>query len=155
MRKLRVSDTIINMKISDHFLGYPKQTILVVTNNELAKLYRGFEREVTELEVIEAMLEKPAERAAGTANAAPPDVDELKRRNRFELYARLSERLQDLLRGEAEEIVMCAPEAYKNEIVEAMHTDVQKAIVELVPKNLASLPLDQVIRILQESKPKE
>lgn len=140
------------MQISQHYLGYPKKTLIVVTNNELAKLFSAHEREVEELEVMELSVEKPEHRAEGGANSAPPDIDEMKRHTRGELYSQLSSKLMELLKGDHEEIVLCAPEALKNEIHDAMHTDVKAAISELVPKNLASLPLDQIIRILQETK---
>ncbi len=140
------------MIISQHYLGYPKKTLIVVTNNELAKIYSAHEREVEEFDVLEVKPEKPEERASGTPNSAPPDVDELKRNSRMELYSDLSKRLQKLLKKDYEQIILCAPEASKNELAEAMHTDVAELISEVVPKNLASLPLDQIIRILQETR---
>lgn len=140
------------MIISQHYLGYPKKTLIVVTNNEVAKIYSAHERDVEELVVLESAPEKPAKRASGVANSAPADTDEIKKRGRLELYKELSEKLQLNLNKTFEEIILCAPEASKNEIIESMHTDVMKAVVEVVPKNLASLPLDQIIRILQESR---
>lgn len=141
------------MKFTQHYLGYPEKTLIVVTNNEVAKLYSALEREVEEIEVLESETEAPERRASGTPNSAPPDLDELKKHNRQELYSMLSKTLQSQLKKGYKEIVLCAPEAYKNEIIEAMHTDVMNAVNEVVPKNLASLPLDQIIRILQEKKP--
>ena len=140
------------MIISQHYLGYPKKTILVVTNNELAKLYSAFEREVEEIDLIEVTTAKPGKRSGGMINTAPPDIDEMKRHSRIELYADLSKRLLHLLKEGYEEIILCVPEAYKNELAEAMHADVLKVVSEVVPKNLASLELDQIIRILQESR---
>lgn len=140
------------MIISEHYLGYPEKTLIVVSNNELAKIYSAFEREVEELRVIEMKTETPGERASGVANAAPPDLDEMKQHVRGELYSELSDTLQSYLKKGYKEIILCAPEALKNEIVESMHTDVMNAVVETVPKNLASLPLDQIIRILQETR---
>lgn len=105
-----------------------------------------------EIDLLIVETEKPQKRATGTPNSAPPDLDEIKRHSRVKLYSNLSKKLQDFLKGDYEEIILCAPEALKNEITEAMHTDVMKAIKEVIPKNLASLPLDQTIRILKESK---
>lgn len=140
------------MIISEHYLGYPKKTLIVVTNNETAKIFSAFERDVEELDVIEIEFEKPERRSSGTANSAPPDTDEIKKHIRSELYATLSKRMQGLLNDGFETIILCVPEVSKNEIIEAMHTDVMKAVEETVPKNLASLPLDQIIRILQEAR---
>ena len=140
------------MKISEHYLGYPEKTLIVVSNNEIAKILGAFEREVEELDLLEITTKQPEHRASGTPNSGPPDIDEMKRHSRMELYANLNKKLMGLLKTKYKMIVLCAPEAYKNEIADAMHTDVMKAVVEVVPKNLASLPLDQVIRILQEKK---
>lgn len=139
------------MQISQHFVGYPKKTLIVVTNNELAKLFRAQDREIEELEILQVDTVAPDHRSDGTPNAGPPDVDSMKKHGRHELYAQLSGRLLDLLKDGYEELVLCAPEALKNELMDAMHTDVQKATTRLVAKNLASLPLDQIVRILQES----
>lgn len=141
------------MKISEHYLGYPEKTLIVVTNNELAKIYGADDRDVEEIDVLEVTTEKPEARAEGVANSSPPDIDEIKRHSRQELYKNLSKNLMNRLGDGYKKIVLCAPEALKNEITEAMHTDVMKAMDEVVPKNLASLQLDQIIRILQEKRP--
>ncbi len=141
------------MQISNHYLPYEEKTLIVLTNNEIAKLYQAEEREVEELEVIEMTTDLPEnERGSGTPNAAPPRIDDIKKHSRQELYRDLSGRLQKHLKNGFSEVVLCAPEVYKNEILEAMHTDVQSAIKELVSKNLAMLPLDAVIRILHETR---
>lgn len=140
------------MIISQHYLGYPKKTLIVVTNNEMAKIFSAYEREVEELKILEVEIEKPEARASGTPNSAPPDIDEIKKRNRLDLYSQLSDELQTLIKTGHEQIILCAPEASKNELAEAMHTDVTAVVNEVVPKNLASLPLDQIIRILQETR---
>ncbi|MFH1632146.1 MAG: hypothetical protein ABIA47_04000 [bacterium] len=140
------------MIISNNYLPYENKTLIILTNNECAKIHSAFERDVDELQVMEISTYIPEQRSTGTPNSAPPDVDEIKRHSRLELYADLSKRLQGLLKDGYSGIVMCAPEAYKNEIVDSMHTDVKNCIIEVVPKNLAMLPLDQVIRILQETR---
>ncbi|PIQ67335.1 hypothetical protein CO173_04325 [Candidatus Uhrbacteria bacterium CG_4_9_14_3_um_filter_41_35] len=141
------------MQISDHYLAYKEKTLLVVTNNELAKIYSVFERDVEELRTLKVKSAKPDERAGGTANSAPPDLDEVKKHDRLELYKSLNKLLFKLIKEDYKKIIICVPEAHKNEIVEEMHQDVKKLIGEnVVPKNLASLPLDQMMRILQESK---
>lgn len=136
------------MMISEHYLGYPEKTLLVVTNNELAKIFGAHEREVEEIDALEVTTEMPKE----TTNSSPADVDEIKKHSRVELYSELSGTLMRWLKEGYKEIVLCAPEALKNEITEALHTDVMNAVTEVVPKNLASLQLDQIIRILQEKK---
>ena len=140
------------MHISEHYADYPEKTIIVVSNNEVAKLLSAQGRELDELLVLEVNTEHPEARASGVPNSAPPDVDAMKAHARKELYAELSETLLGLLKKGYEKIILCSPEANKNEIVEAMHTDVANHVLDVVPKNLASLPLDQVLRILQETR---
>lgn len=140
------------MQISEHYLGYPKETLIVVTNNHQAKLLKAHDREIEEFEVLAADEREADERASGTANAAPPETDEERQHDRKELYHQLSDRLLELVHEGTEHIVLCAPEALKNQITDAMHTDVMKCVDEVVPKNLASLELDQIVRILQEKR---
>ena len=87
---------------------------------------------------------------SGTSNDGPRDLDEDKKNVRGAMYKNLSKYLLKQLQVGPADLVLCAPEALKNEVFEEMHTDVQKAAVEVVPKNLASLELDQIVRILQE-----
>lgn len=141
------------MKISDHYLGYSEKTLIVVTNNELAKIYGADGKDVEEIDMLELDIDNPEESSTGTPNSAPPDIDQIKRNERQGLYEDLSKKLIKWLGKGYTQIVLCAPEAHKNQITEAMHADVIKAIDEVVPKNLASLELDQVIRILQEKRP--
>lgn len=140
------------MQISNHYLGYPKRTLIVVTNNELAKIYRAFEKEIEEIEVIEGEEAASDGRGSGTANDGPPRTDEVRKHIRSDIYKALSNKLMEYIQGDDEEIILCAPEAHKNACVAEMHTDVMKAVKEVVPKNLASLPLDAVVRILQETR---
>jgi protein required for attachment to host cells len=137
------------MQISDHYLPYTKKTLIVVANSEIARLLIAQGRELDELEVFGVSTDLPETR---TAASAPIDVDEMKRHSRLELYKEISDRMQELLKEEIEEIILCAPEVHKNELSAAMHTDVTAHVKEIVPKNLASLALDQIIRILQENR---
>ena len=140
------------MEISTHYLPYLKKTLIVLTNNESAKILLAFERELVELETLTMKAEHAGKRATDPSLAFPPDSDEAKAHVRKELFAKLSRKLLKMLKVEAQELILCAPEVNKNELVAAMHADVSAVMVELVPKNLASLPLDHVIRILQETR---
>ena len=139
------------MHISEHYSDYPEKTLIVVSNNEMAKILAAHVREVEEIDVLEVTTEHPNDRATGGPNSAPPDLDAMKAHSRQELYADLSKRLLALTLKGHEQIILCSPEANKNEILEAMHTDVKNKVIAVVPKNLAQLPLDQIIRILQET----
>lgn len=140
------------MEISQHYSAYPKPTLIVITNNELARICKVNDRTIEEIERLEVPLEKPDHRAVGGPNSAPPDIDAMKEHNQMELYKALSELLLKQIQTDVAEILFCAPEIHKNTLMNAMHSDVQKAVKEIVPKNLASLPLDQIVRILNEHR---
>jgi len=138
------------MEISHHYQAYEKKTYIVVTNNELARVYVADDREIKEVKGFKAKEIDREGMQSGTPNDGPRDFDEDKRNVRHAMYQKLSKYLMKELKAEPAELVLCAPEALKNEVFEEMHADVQKVAVEVVPKNLASLELDQIVRILQE-----
>jgi stalled ribosome rescue protein Dom34 len=138
------------MQISNHYAPYEKKTLVVVTNNEVAKIFELQDREINLVSEIKAQEIEKVGRSSGKINDGPKDFDEEKRLTRVLMYKDLSEHLLGKIQKEQLDLILCAPEAYKNEIFEQMHSQVQKVAKEIVPKNLASLPLDQIIRILQE-----
>jgi len=136
------------MQISNHYAPYKTKTYIAVTNNEICKIFIIEEREVDLKKELHAQeIDREGEQS-GTRNDGPRNFDEEKRITRVAMYKDLSAYLMKKLKGA--DLILCAPEAFKNEIFETMHTDIQKAAKEIVPKNLASLPLDQIVRILQE-----
>ena len=139
------------MRISEHYPAFTKRTLLVLTNNELAKLYAGDGRDVTEYETLTTPELEPVKRATSAHGVGVPDLDEAKRHRLVELYAAINARLLELTRNDFLEIILCVPEANKNELVAALHRDVAKRVKSLVPKNLASMELGQVLRILFET----
>ena len=140
------------MQISQHYSPYADKTLIVLTNNDTAKLYHAHEREVEEILVMEVDPDFPEnEHGQGAPNAGEARVDEIKKQSRHAMYSDLNTKLMGLMKDGYVRIVLCAPKVHKNDILGAMHTDVQTTIGEVIPKNLAMLPLDQVIRILQES----
>ncbi len=140
----------MHMEISHHYQPYEQKTYIVVTNNELARVYIAKDREIEEVKEFKAKEIDREGMQSGTSNDGPRDFDEDKHNVRLAMYKSLSKYLMKELQKEPADLVLCAPEALKNEVFEEMHTDVQKAADEVVPKNLASLQLDQIVRILQE-----
>ena len=138
------------MEISQHYPAYEQKTYIVVTNNELARVYIAKDRDIEEVQAFKAKEIDREGMQSGTANDGPRNLDEDRRNVRLAMYKNLSKYLMKELQKELANLVLCAPEALKNEVFEEMHTDVQKAADEVVPKNLASLQLDQIVRILQE-----
>lgn len=135
------------MQLSDHYPSFPEKTLLVLTNNELARLFILLERDVAELSVIAT-----PEYAPAATPASPGDLDRVKLHRREELYTALAKEMRRQVEHEdIVDIILCAPEANKNDITAALTPDILKRIKTVVPKNLASMELVQVLRILFES----
>lgn len=139
------------MQISEHYPAFSKRTLLVLTNNEIAKLYAGEGREVEEYEVIDTAEPKLSPQDGRKDGIAMVDADAVKHQRLVTLYGLLNARLLELLGKNFDEAILCAPEANKNELVSALHPDVEKRLKSVVPKNLASMELAHVIRILFET----
>lgn len=133
------------MRISDHYSPYADNTYIVVSNSHLARLFKAADREVEEIEVLElAAKEHNKEHLAYSA-----DPEEHDQQARINLYQRLSKHLDEMV-PHPEHLVICVPEANKHELVAALAKYVQKDEENIIPKNLASLPIDAIVRILQE-----
>lgn len=139
------------MRISDHYRPFEEKTIIAVTNNERARLLSAIDREVEELEVIETPDMEKRERITAPFSTTQPDFDAMKQHRLVELYHKLSERLKELTRDDKfTKIVVCVPEVNKNVFIEHLHSDLEKKISEVIPKNLASMEIAHIVRILLE-----
>ncbi len=135
------------MQISDHYTPFEKKTLIVVTNNERARLFKAENREVEEIETIESPETAETDRVEETY----VDLDKMKIHRLKELYHALSTRLLEMVGHEGyETIIACVPEVNKSHFAEGMHTDVLKHIGETIPKNLANMDIANIVRILVE-----
>lgn len=140
-----------SMKISDHYRPFEQRTVIAVTNNEKARLLKAEGREVEEIEIIDTPEIAPVERSMSKHGSGEADFDAMKIHRLKELYSSLSERLRDMLDHEGYvQAVVCVPEVNKNVFTEHVPHDMQKKITEVVPKNLASMDIPHIIRILLE-----
>ncbi|MFZ2681705.1 MAG: hypothetical protein WAZ14_01250 [Patescibacteria group bacterium] len=137
------------MQISDHYRAFEGKLVIAVTNNEKARLICAEGREVEEIELI-ALPETATEERSGVPGPNP-NFDALKEQRLKQLYTALGDRLQDMLVHEGyDKAIVCVPEVNKNFFNEYLPTDVQKRISEVIPKNLASMDIPHIIRILLE-----
>lgn len=135
------------MQISDHYPAFLKKTLLVITNNELARLYILHDREITPGDDITTPEPKPREH-----HRTPSDLDAAKQHRRDALYTSLSSNLLTFIAAhQIEDVLLCVPEANKSDLVATLHPDVAARVISVVPKNLASMELPQIVRILFES----
>ncbi|MCR4312402.1 MAG: hypothetical protein NUV56_03900 [Candidatus Uhrbacteria bacterium] len=137
------------MQFSVHYPPFKKKTLIALTNNERARLLAAADRTVEEIEVIESPETDASGRARGADVSIEQDYDNMKEHRLKHLYSSLSERMRDLLDHEGYEVaVICVPEANKNTFAGAMHPDILKRIEDVVPKNLCSMDINNVVRIL-------
>lgn len=135
------------MHISDHYTPFEKKTLIVVTNNERARLFKAEDREVEEFETVDS----PEIGETDRVEEMYTDVDKMKIHRLKELYHALSKRLLELVEHEGyQTIIACVPEVNKSHFASDMHTDVLKHIGETIPKNLASMDINNIVRILVE-----
>jgi hypothetical protein len=135
------------MMLSDHYGTFTNKTLLVLTNNELAKLFTLVNHEIEPLSIVET-----SEPAPDTDVASSSDLDHAKQVRRNELYRLLNLELKRIIPQESIiDVILCVPEANKNELLASFTPDLEKHLKTLIPKNLASMELSQVVRILFET----
>lgn len=139
------------MRISDHYRPFEKKVLIAVTNNELARLIKAQDREVEEIDIIKTPDNASSERITAPHVSGQQDFDAMKAHRLTELYTALSKRLLELVEhDDYKSIIVCVPEVNKNIFQQALHPDVTRHIKEVVPKNLASMELHHIVRILLE-----
>ncbi len=138
----------MRMKISEQYPAYEKKTLIIVTNNEVARLFLAVDREIEEILNVFATDSGKKQKNIELENEK---TEEDQKNDRKKLHKHI---LKALKKHEAayESLTLCAPEALKNELFEALPEKYKQLSNEVVPKNLASLPIDQIVRILQEKK---
>lgn len=132
------------IQISEHYLPYAPNTYIVVVSADRARVLRASERTVEEVETLEAEHVHHDRENAVYEDGHAEGQEEHKR---HALYKLLSERLVQL---KPDSIVLCTPEAHQKEIQEQLPKELLDKVSHLIPKNLASLPIDSIVRILQE-----
>ena len=123
------------MEITEHYADYPVPTLLVLTNHREAKIYKAHDREIE----LECEMQ--------TGEHGYDDSGE-----RLSFYKELDTKLEELLSGDIERLVICAPGAFKEDLESALSKDVLEKAGELIPKNLVNLEPDQIVRILSEGQ---
>lgn len=133
MKKYSTFAILVYMEFADHYPDYPVPTLVILTNHNTARLLRVEGRTLNEL--------SPITLSEGTYDSAT---------HRTELYQALNQAIEAQIAGGTQRVLLCAPEAFKDEILASLSASVRSHINDIVPKNLVSLEIDQVIRILSE-----
>ncbi len=139
------------MRISDHYTAFAKKTVIALTNNERCRLLIAHNRDIEEIDGIEAPEFEKAERITAAHASTKKDIDDMKDNRLTLLYNAISEKIRAMIEHDGiEEVLICVPEINKNILSDALHADVKKALLDTVPKNLASMDLNNIVRILME-----
>ncbi len=132
------------MQISEHYLPYAPNTYIVVVSADRARILRASDRTVEEVDLLEAELVHHDRERSLYEDGKAENQEAHKRQTLFSL---LSDRLTSL---KPDAIVLCIPEAHQKEIQDQLPKELLDKVTHLIPKNLASLPIDSIVRILQE-----
>ncbi|OGL95605.1 hypothetical protein A2348_01800 [Candidatus Uhrbacteria bacterium RIFOXYB12_FULL_58_10] len=146
------------MQLPQEFQAFERPTLIVVTDNVQAKLYRALGHEVSLVHTISTKADVlEGERVeimtgSGDVRSGEPE-DDRKEWSREKLYDQLSEELMRRLKaGEFESLAVCVPEEHMNELKESLHVDLLKIADAWVRKNLANDDLLDIVIHVQESE---
>jgi len=145
------------MQLPQEFRAFIHPTLIAVTDNVQAKLYRAEGHDVelvhtisTKADILEGERVE-IDTGSGDVRSGEPE-DHRKDWSREQLYEQLSEELMRRLKaGEFESLAVCVPQENVNELKESLHVDLLKITEAWVEKNLTNDdPLDIVMH-LQEA----
>lgn len=142
------------MQLPEQFRPFGQPTMIAVTDNVQAKLYRADGREIVLIHTISTKadhLDKDRveiDTGSGDIRSGEPE-DDRQEWSREKLYEQLSEELVRRLRaGEFERLAVCVAEENANELKETLHVDLLKAADTWVEKLLTNDdPLDIVAHV--------
>jgi DNA primase large subunit len=117
------------MQLSAHYSPYTSPVILTVVGNTCARFFYASDRAIEEIKKIEW---------------TGSDTD---RADFFELTAST---LQKLVKKTPATLHLCAIEIEKAQVAEALEKKTGQKVERIIAKNLSSLPLDAILRILHE-----
>lgn len=128
----------VYMEFSEHYTPFAEKTLIVLTNNDQARLLSGLNRDVEEID---------------TLTISVPDRDDFDAYKAAQLAAlgkSLTKRMQTAFSKEGFATgILCIPEVNREQLLSHMNKDaVEKC--ELVSKNLCAMELSVVVRILLE-----
>lgn len=142
------------MQLPEQFRAFSQPTIIAVTDNVQAKLYRADGREIELVHTISTKADKlegervEIDTGSGDVRSGEPE-DDRQEWSREKLYDQLSEELVRRLRaGEFGALAVCVPQENVNELKESLHVDLLKVADTWVEKMLTNDdPLDIVMHV--------
>ncbi len=117
------------MQLSAHYTPYKEPVILTIVGNTCARFFYAVDRTIEEIKKIE-----------WTGDEG----------DRTAFFALVAETLAKLLKKSPGLLELCAIEIEKAPLAEAIEQKTGKKVERIIAKNLSSLPLDAILRILHE-----
>jgi len=145
------------MHIPEPLYPYKKPTLLVVADGEKALFFSLQERNAESVGEI-AIDYPPKNNLERTSTMTPSGMHSaeqsenlgMEKERRFS-HILAKELLHRLQQHSYEELILTAPHEHLNEFTEALHNDIQKRLVETIPKLLTKEPLPEILERIQKT----
>jgi protein required for attachment to host cells len=150
------------MQIPQEHRKFQKPTLLVVSDNMHAKLYKGEERQLEKIGEVDQdyypyadasrNLTTKSSGGGATDVYATEQSENIKQSARKHLYKNLNKELMHRLQdGEFEQLIITAPENDVKELKSNLHNKLTKRIKVVVPKTLTKMSEMEIIKHVEEA----
>jgi protein required for attachment to host cells len=131
------------MLISEHYRPYFQKTFILVCDSHQAKFFSAENREVLEINQLKKDI------ADSSSLISPDEKENLEKVDTLKFFKVIANEL-DKMADQCQEIVIVVPDLHKNQLSSELSDKVLAKSKELICKNLASLEIDAIMRIIQE-----
>lgn len=144
------------MQLPQELHAFAVPTMIAVTDNVQAKLFRAVDRDIELITTISTKLEhvdqeRVAIRTGSGDMRSGEQHDNNEQYQREKLYEQLSQDLWKRLQtGEFEELAVCVPQENVNELKESLHVELLKVADVWVTKHLTNDELLDIVAHVQE-----
>jgi protein required for attachment to host cells len=159
------------MQIPQEHRKFQKPTLLVVSDNMHAKLYKGEERQLEKIGEVDQdyypyadanrnmrphtssnQAQQRADAGQGVNSYTSEKSENIKQSARKHLYKNLNKELMHRLQdGEFEQLIITAPENDVKELKSNLHNKLTKRIKVVVPKTLTKMSEMEIIKHVEEA----
>lgn len=146
------------MHISDDFLPYSKNTLVLIIDRSSAKFYRAEERDFNLLEKKEneRLGIEDTERYVSSSKGArlsKAQDEQLKEREATVFYKALAENVFEYKQKNSfEKLIIVVPPDDKNLFTNYLHTDIKPTIELMIPKQLTKIADDALIKAIDKER---
>ena len=138
------------MQLSENYRAFEKMTMIVVINSQRARFIKAEGRDLNEVNELERGERENEGRPGLGPNAGPLDEDAQEKEDVKRFFKEVAEYLQKKLPADVENLIIAVPDFHMNLLEENLHPDTKAKILEMVNKNLASLEVSAIAKIILE-----